>query len=490
MSRIDIIQKALPSHTFINLCDRGSDDELMEQFDSLPHDEQQHLVQLATPDTRSLNADKAADVQRVAQSLAYRLIGTEHLPLMLRRILLFANDNDSADLLLLSTLTSASAYMPHYVGSFWDECIQPPLYTLISGNAASGKGKAKLCMKMVEAVEAIRPTLIPGNSSATAIYENLNEYEGHGFIFETETDTLSQAFKIGGSFSDGLCKAFQGERVSYRRRTNHEFVNIPHPELAILLTGTPAQLGRLFPSGAENGLFSRFCHYRLHNQEESFVENAIMRAGISSIMIGNYMEALGAELKQIFLAFERHPGVTFELTTDQNRLFLAQFYDIARAYKELVGMAYQDEEAENQMTSICNRMGNICFRILMIVCAIRAIEQGGLTEKICCCDDDLHLVGLWGEVLMHHSLIHFDDLAMILGYVEDEEQEPDLGSPDLLNEQQRQLWDALPKYFIKKDAILVAQKLEVPPSTLSRYLSLFCDLGTLSRRSRGLYRKN
>ena len=96
---------------------------------------------------------------------------------------------------------------------------------------------------------------------------------------------------------------------------------------------------------------------------------------------------------------------------------------------------------------------------------------------------------LWAEMLMHHSLIHYDELLVANGVVDDDEEEPDLDSPDLLNEVQRELWEALPKTFIKKEAIQIAQELGIPLRTLERFLAVFVNLGTLKSTVRGHYRK-
>ena len=55
----------------------------------------------------------------------------------------------------------------------------------------------------------LRMLLIPANSSATAVYQTLNENNGIGLIFETEGDTLANTFNSDyGNYSDGFRKAF------------------------------------------------------------------------------------------------------------------------------------------------------------------------------------------------------------------------------------------------------------------------------------------
>lgn len=50
----------------------------------------------------------------------------------------------------------------------------------------------------------IKTLLIPANSSATSVYQVLNDNQGVGLMFETEGDTLANTFKSDyGNFSDG-----------------------------------------------------------------------------------------------------------------------------------------------------------------------------------------------------------------------------------------------------------------------------------------------
>lgn len=60
----------------------------------------------------------------------------------------------------------------------------------------------------------IKTLLIPANSSATSVYQVLNDNGGIGLISETEGDTLANTFKSDyGNFSDGFHKAFHHEMI-------------------------------------------------------------------------------------------------------------------------------------------------------------------------------------------------------------------------------------------------------------------------------------
>lgn len=77
---------------------------------------------------------------------------------------------------------------------------------------------------------------IPGNTSASGTYEILHCNDGHGFMIETEGDTLSNIFKTEyGNYSEMLRKAFQNEAISMFRRTDREHREVMSPKLAVLL---------------------------------------------------------------------------------------------------------------------------------------------------------------------------------------------------------------------------------------------------------------
>ncbi|GHV65986.1 hypothetical protein FACS1894199_08280 [Bacteroidia bacterium] len=106
--------------------------------------------------------------------------------------------------------------------------------------------------------------IIPANTSATGLFQILNDNNGIGLIFETEGDTLAQSFKSEhGNYSDGLRKSWHHEPISYNRRKNREYVELKQPKVSALLSGTPQQVAALIPN-PENGLFSRFMFYYMN----------------------------------------------------------------------------------------------------------------------------------------------------------------------------------------------------------------------------------
>ncbi len=226
----------------------------------------------------------------------------KNLPNLLQQIVSKADSPEDADLLLLGSMTVFSSCLPNIYG-LYNQCeVYPNLFLFVAAKASAGKGRLSLCRRLVTpihkhlremyAVEKeqyevelsryvatknkedltkpqeppLRTLFIPANNSATGLFQLLKENEEKGLIFETEGDTLAQTFKSEhGNYSDGFRKAFHHEPISYNRRKDREFVELAHPQLSALLSGTPRQVQSLIPD-AENGLFSRFLFYYINLQ--------------------------------------------------------------------------------------------------------------------------------------------------------------------------------------------------------------------------------
>ena len=219
------------------------------------------------------------------------------LPDILKRIVADAVSPVDADLLILGSLTVFSACIPNVYGVYDRREVFANLFLYVTASASSGKGRLSLCRHLAaplhrelreqyrksmerykqeqlqyvlnkkkgEASEPEEPPFltlfIPANSTATVVYQTLSQNNGVGLLFETEGDTLANAFNSDlGNYSDGFRKAFHHETISYLRKKDREYVEITKPKFSAILSGTPEQVFNLIPS-AENGLFSRFIFY-------------------------------------------------------------------------------------------------------------------------------------------------------------------------------------------------------------------------------------
>lgn len=202
-----------------------------------------------------------------------------------------------------------------------------------------------------------------GNNSSTGAYQLLGHSDGRGLIFETEVETLAQAFKSDyGNYSDVFRKAYHHETIFYYRRTDREYVDIENPCLSAVLSGTPQQVAALIPS-AENGLFSRFMFYSMNVRQ--VWKNVFESAADNGLEV--YFDDLGNEFYALYGNLMRNPDIKFTLTEEQKMKFNELFAEIQTMYISLKGL--------DHMGSV-RRPGFIAFRLAMILSALRILEHG------------------------------------------------------------------------------------------------------------------
>ena len=204
---------------------------------------------------------------------------------------------------------------------------------------------------------------IPANNSVTGVYQLISDNEGKGLIFETEGDTLAQAFKSDyGNYSDGFRKAFHHETISYYRRTDREYVDIEKPCLSTVLSGTPKQVATLIPN-AENGLFSRFMFYYMNIKPtwKNVFQNS------NKVGLDDYYNQLGSEFLGLYKTLKNNPEIEIRLTTTQQQQFNTFFESLQTKYINL--------QPEEYIATI-RRLGLIAFRIMMLFTAFRIMEDG------------------------------------------------------------------------------------------------------------------
>lgn len=161
-------------------------------------------------------------------------------------------------------------------------------------------------------------------------------------------------------------KAFDHDRLSYNRRTDHEYREVKKTYLSVLLSGTPSQVKPLIPT-AENGLFSRQVFYympAIHHWQNQFDRN--------DSDLEDTFKALGMEWKDKLKTIVMNGIFTLHLTDGQkdefNRLFSRLFIRSGLANG-------------NEMSSSVARLAiNIC-RIMEVVAMLRAMEQGEITAS-------------------------------------------------------------------------------------------------------------
>ena len=430
----------------------------------------------------------------------------DSLPDFLKKIVSISNSEADSDILILGTLTVLSACMPHIKGVYDRRTVYPNLFLFVTARASSGKGRLNLCRHLVEPIHdrlreineaevmeykhklaeynaagkkkvdmekpeepPMRMLFIPANSSATAVYQVLNDNGGEGLMFETEGDTLANTFGSDyGNYSDGFRKAFHHETISYIRRKDREYVNIKQPKLSTLLTGTPRQILNLI-SDAENGLFSRFAFYYL---DTKLVWNNVF-ANSGNETLEDYFQTLGKEYQDFFNILKATTDITFYFTAEQEADFNATFDEWQQTYVETCG---------EEFVATVRRLGVIMYRIAMCLSALRIMEDGNFEDTLCCMDVDYRTAKTIADVLIQHDARVFHTLANTTA------------APRTASAAQRQsahmkFFEALPDEFDRKTYADIATQMGLNPKSMDRVIRKWCDDGKLENPAHGKYAK-
>jgi hypothetical protein len=422
------------------------------------------------------------------------------LPCILQKVLAMAGSKEERDIMLMGSLTSFGACLPKFHGYYDGIKIFPYLYLFITAKASAGKGRLALCKQLVMPVhllmrqesqrlkdqyeedlqeyyqmrgknskikKPVKPPelmlIIPANNSATGVFQLLYENGGKGLLFETEGDTLAQAFKADhGNYSDGLRKGAQHEAITYYRRTDREFVEILCTCIATVLSGTPEQVALLIHS-AENGLLSRFIFY--HMNIRPVWKDVFAAKGHKNLE--EYFNQLGQEFLPLYKALNKYPEIEFSFSEAQQKQFNAYFEQIQQKYMTLQGIDY---------IATIRRMGLIAFRIAMVLSALRILETGDFSTQQVCSEVDFQTTLSMVNVLVKHSSHVFSELT----------QDKDASKP---KDKMEQFLDQLPGKFNRTDFIALAKSLFIAESTAYRYISIFLERGLIFRELQGAYTK-
>lgn len=410
------------------------------------------------------------------------------------------------DMLLLGSLAALSVAFPEVFVIYDGFKVFTNLYVFNVARAATGKGMVRACLKLLSLIEQevreankqemdnyqqeladiramgkkasgiplskeppYRSSMIPANSSTTAIYQALHDNNDQGITFETEADSLANTLKSDyGNFSDGLRKGFHHEDITYRRRKENEHVEIHNPKWTVYLTGTPGQVANLIPS-AENGLFSRFL-FMLVDIPAKW-HNVFSK---STRTIDEEMEAIGKRVYDIHLLLKKKEGgIEFHLTEEQEGKFNDFFNKLVEEYKDMLGRDF---------VANIYRMGLSAYRIAMILSITRLEGSTSLPECIICKDEDLECALIIADTLMQHAARIFSTL------LPSKEGDDVMGIK--LSPKSEKLFAALPASFNRQMVLAAAQKLGIAKRTAEKYVGEYVSRYNLCKRvDNGKYEK-
>ncbi len=407
------------------------------------------------------------------------------LPRFLADIVAVGATVHERDTLLIGSIATLSAVLPNVYGVYDQKKVWPNLYFFLTARASSGKGRLSLCSSLISSIDkelmdqnaaaqeayelaerayqhdkknldARKPQeppflkiLIPGNVSATALYKILYDNGGRGLLFETEGDTITVAVSSDfGNYSDSLRKAFHGEQISYHRRKDNEHVEVQHPQLSVVLSGTPMQVLGLIPD-PENGLFSRFLFYYLESQldwKDVFAHSDARPLDVQFRDFGNRMHDFYNAL--VKLTDPLRFSFTFEQQARFNSFFAAEQARIFAVWGD-------------PMLATVRRLGLCTFRVAMILTTLRRMETGDLYTPEVCCDDDFDTVLDLAAVLLRHAEKVY---SSIYG------KQP-LGQAPVTGNLKQIFFDNLPYEFETADYVAIAKSIGLNPRTAEGYIN-------------------
>ncbi len=398
-------------------------------------------------------------------------------------------DGREKDIILLSLIGVMSACLPNVYGTYDSRVNHPNLNIFIIAPPASGKGVMNWSKKLIDPIHEnlvmeskrkikeyknsqvnqsleeprLQLKVMPGNTSSAKIYSHLENADDSLLIFESEADSLSNMLKQDwGDFSDLLRKCFHHETVSISRQTGDKHFEIKSPKLSIVLSGTPNQVKPLIDS-KENGLFSRFIYY--YFDEVSGWKDVSPRT--HSLNYNELFENESNKVQSMYSQLKTIPKIEVRMTDSQWSLF-----------QDRMILADGIIKATNKLDfmPVVRRLGNIAFRIVMILTILRnkddINEDNGI---IYACDEDVNSSLNLLKILMDHSLNVFDkyDKKVIQ-----------------LTMSERSLFSRLPENFKRGEGLKLALMLGCPERTFDDTLKKWERKKIIQKIKHGSYQKN
>lgn len=418
----------------------------------------------------------------------------QNLPKMLQDMLSLASTPEEQDILLMSTLTGASACVPKLFFKYGPtgKRYYANLQAFILAASASGKGIANHALEMARVVDEQYPMLIAGDSTLAAWYMSLEEQGGRGYMHESEGSVITDIWKTAAAnYNTALRKAAEHEAISRNRCYGSS--EIKCPKLSMLLTGTFNQYRALVPS-VENGYFSRLLALVIR-ETHPFDKRYVSASGGQSVV----PKQVGRQLLGVYEQLMRQGEREWSLTEAQ-KMRLGEHLEME--YGTLIGLL-----GEN-FHSVVVRMAVQIERIAMVLTAMRmnagynpALIDGGkggvsqtpetderrmsgldpdAIDKVYCRDEDYQTAEVIGNKLLMHMAAAY---RMIDG--ESQELVPEIKPLD----QRKVLFEQLPEEYETKTLIDEGRTQGISRATIMRWNEKWLEEGLVKKTQRGQYRK-
>ena len=415
--------------------------------------------------TYSLNCEEQANLRIVEQ------IEMQNLPKGIQDMLSLASTPEEQDILLMATLTAASACVPNLYFRYGPtgKKYYANLQTFILAASASGKGIANQALEMVRVIDEQYPMLIAGDSTLPAWYKALEAQNGCGYMHESEGSVITDIWRTAAAnYNTALRKAAEHEPISRNRCTGSS--EIKNPRLSMLLTGTFNQYKALVPS-VENGYFSRLltlCIRETHPFNKRYVSAKATQSAVPMIV--------GRQLLKVYEQLAKGGEKEWSLT-DAQKERLGEHLETE--YGTLIGLL-----GDNFHSAVV-RMAIQIERIAMILSAMRMADEGRMVsgkmdEAFLCSDEDYETAELIGNRLLLHMAAAY---RMING--DEQELVPDIKPLD----QRKVLFEQLPNEFEHKVLVAEAKTQGISRNTALRWNDKWMADGLVQRIHQGIYRK-
>lgn len=413
------------------------------------------------------------------------------LPALLKECVKYSGDLRERDIVLLGCLSCCGALFPHVSFFYKNALYSPHFYLALIAAAGAGKGVLAFIISLLDATQehydderrqqkkafekaqadwdnelhqAQREHRSPDTdkkpeepkgkylktSATTSKSRLLEQLATNGelgcHMASTEINTLiSSLTQDYGKYEDILCKAAHHEEISQSYKADGDPIVVPHPHLALAISGTQEQFINFFHSH-ENGLYSRFLIYT----RQLSLHWETCSPGEGRVDLRAHFRALGQKLFDMHkLLLDSPTLVTFtpeqwERHTQQFSLWLKSALVEGREYP----------------SSIVFRHGLLAMRLASILTIFRKWDDYRYAKEYACTDADFNAAMQIVATILEHSLL----LGTTL---------PDTGRQPVLMRhfhQFDQILADLPRSFSYSDFTFAAQNLGISLSTAKRIL--------------------
>ena len=413
---------------------------------------------------KNLNSEEQENLRIVEH------LDMQKLPESVQQMISLASTPEEQDIILMATLTAASACMPNLYFHYGPtgKKYYANLQCFILAAAASGKGIANQALEMVRVIDEQYPMLIAGDSTLPAFYKALQEQNGCGYLHESEGSVITDIWKTSTSnYNTALRKAAEHEPISRNRVKKAS--EISSPRLSMLLTGTFGQYRALVPS-VENGYFSRLLTMVIKGSH-AFDKRYVSSKGAQSVI----PQQVGHHLLRVYESLMNAGEREWSLT-DTQKIRLGEHLETE--YGTLISLL-----GDNFHSAVI-RMAVQIERMAMILSVLRASYPQVLPEGkeigFLCTDEDYETAELIGNRLLLHMAAAF---RMING--DDQECVPEIKPLD----QRKVLFEQLKGEYALGELINEAKSQGVSRSSAIRWNNQWIEHGLITKENHGNYKK-